>query len=135
MNPYTIPLICFALFALGCEQKMEPKNGVNRVTEVKFGTIDEKGKEGWMKLEIFMELDSSNPIYPIGVPNNLKSEKLRLHITRTEHGEDRYYAEFRYLPSESEDLKEIHMEDLLWSPHIGFNTIKLKSPGRQIQSE
>ena len=122
-------MICFILLAVGCEKKSGPSFGMNRVTEVKF----EQGKEGWMKLKIYMELDPSNPIYPIGAKDSLKSEKLKLHLTKTEKEEDSYYAEFRYFPPEAEELNKIHMEDFIWHPSIGFDTIKLESTERQSQ--
>ncbi|MGD8113858.1 MAG: hypothetical protein ACQEWA_03130, partial [Sphaerochaetaceae bacterium] len=61
----------------------------------------------------------------------LKSEKLKLHLNKTEQGEDSYYAEFRYFPLKSEGLNKIHMEDFLWHPSIGFKTIELERTADQ----
>ncbi len=121
-------LICLSFFSFGCDRKAESNSGVNRVTEIKIEPRNEEGKEGWKKLEIFMELNRANPVYPIGANlGSLKVEKLKLTFNRSMLSEDSYYAEFYYFPSDEEGLSEINMEDFLWSPHLGFQTIKLQN--------
>lgn len=129
IKPQTIFIIYCILFPLGCEKKTETKVVAYRQTEIKFSVVEEQAKEGWMQLEIFMDFNPSNPVHPIGVANNLKTEKLRLTLKelRTNLSEGKYYARFNYFPSDETNLNQLHMEDFIWSPSIGFKTIKLQN--------
>jgi hypothetical protein len=126
MHLSTLLILSLVLFQLGCKPKStEFISRPNQVIDIQFEPILDNDKTGWIKMTIDMELDNSNPLYPIGVKQNHKTESLRLTLYQTVKAETTYSAEFHYYSSEESEPMTLNMDDFEWSPYINFSKIEL----------
>ena len=133
MKILSLPLLFAALFFIGCDMNkttVTVDNTPNRIVEVNFTPVKEEGQEGRVQMEIIMELNTISPAYP-QIGSGINAEKLKLSFVRNEIRDDFYRGIFTFVPND--DVKELQMQDFIWTPYIEFNPVALPTSQGQIK--